>query len=97
MRSALHEYVECGALDAGTTLYYALCNDFKATTCMAGDDVAPVLRELAVSLSCYVPSACHGSVAAVHAWSAQGGLAGLVQPAQAAPGATGPAALARAV
>ena len=73
VRDNLERYVATGELDRGTTLESALVNDFKATVCMAGDDLAPVLRELAVSLSCYVPSECHGSREAVTSWTEKGG------------------------
>jgi hypothetical protein len=77
VRTGLCQYVETGEVEAGTTLYAALCNDFKTTVCMAGADLAPVLRELAVSLSCYVPAPCHGSAERVRLWCVGGGLRGL--------------------
>jgi hypothetical protein len=68
VREDLVSYVAHGYIEEGTTLYFALVNDFKKTICCAGDDVKPVFRELAISIINYLPGNCHGSKEIVKQW-----------------------------
>lgn len=76
VREELLAWVEFGEIEYGTTLWYALINDWKMTVSHAGDDIWPVMRELMIVIVNYIPSQSQGSLETVVAWSKHGGLRG---------------------
>lgn len=76
MRGALQRYVELG-IEPGSFLAAVLCNDFKGAAGRADPINARRLKDWAIFLANYVPSACQGSPEHYEAWVKAGGLKGM--------------------
>lgn len=76
VKAELLDYVEFGRIEDGTTLTWALQNNWKMTVSYAGDDIWPIMRELMIVIVNYIPSWSQGSPEAYDEWIKMGGLRG---------------------